>query len=81
VAAPAHEGGAVADPARTIGIAIQLADPSAATACLVLSAQISDVSVVGPSGLLLRSSFTDGAFAAAANPAASSPLTPGRPSS
>ncbi len=73
--------GAVADPARNIGIAIQLADPDTATPGLVLSAQISDVSMVGPSGLLLSSSFTDGSSAAVANPAASSPLTRGRPSS
>ncbi len=90
------------DPARTLGIAIQLADPDTAAAGLLLSVQSSNVSVVGPSGLLLSGggpdrlltitpagvglttitltvsdggssasrSFTYGASAAAANPAA-----------
>jgi hypothetical protein len=47
------------DPARTLGIAIQLADPDTATASLLLSAQSSNGSVVGPSGLLLSGSGAD----------------------
>lgn len=69
-----------AGPARNIGIAIQPAEPDSGTPGLVLSAQIRDVSMVGLSGLLLSSSFTNDSSPAAANPAPSSPLTSGRPS-
>jgi len=47
------------DPARTLGIAIQLADPDTANAGLLLSVESSNVSVVGPSGLLLSGSGAD----------------------
>ncbi len=47
------------DPARTLGIAIQLADPDTASASLLLSVQSSNTSVVGPSGLQLSGSGAD----------------------
>jgi predicted extracellular nuclease len=47
------------DPARTLGIAIQLADPDTASAGLQLSVQSSNASVVGPSGLQLSGSGAD----------------------
>ncbi|MFN7899948.1 MAG: ExeM/NucH family extracellular endonuclease, partial [Synechococcaceae cyanobacterium] len=47
------------DPARSLGIALQLADPDTATADLSLSVQSSNASVVGPSGLQLSGSGAD----------------------